>query len=238
MTTPELTTYDPFDTDTLDEGRWQWLETTSRCVEPTAKTLVGGGTLEVSVQRFERAHDEVQIGDNPKHVMISTQGFALEPGTVATFSVDMAADNINGNPLDYRDGFASFNVLDMVSGTVWDHICTGLRAFAIHEKLFIPGVTTREESFTWVAEAPLHFQLQPGRLHTYTVEVDTVARQVRWYVDGQQVFEARDQEMPAEVRIGWGLITLHPIRNGRSTSLRDQGMVGRWSRFRYGSRPA
>jgi hypothetical protein len=39
--------------------------------------------------------------------------------------------------------------------------------------------------------------------------------------------------IPRELRLGMGLMTLLPIEDGRSVSLRGQGMVGRWRNFTY-----
>jgi hypothetical protein len=39
--------------------------------------------------------------------------------------------------------------------------------------------------------------------------------------------------MPKAVKLGFGLFTLHPILNGKSCSLRGQGMLGRWRNFKF-----
>jgi hypothetical protein len=79
--------YDDFTGPGLDMSRWFHLEyppgpdgTSWRCAEPAARTEVGNGTLAVHVERFERAHDHVQIMDNPKHLLLSTESFAVPGG--------------------------------------------------------------------------------------------------------------------------------------------------------------
>ncbi|MFE5854637.1 hypothetical protein ACFQ61_15675 [Streptomyces sp. NPDC056500] len=49
---------------------------------------------------------------------------------------------------------------------------------------------------------------------------------VSWYIDDRLTYEARDTEVPPTLRIGMGLFTLHPLHDGRSVSLRGQGMAG------------
>jgi hypothetical protein len=145
--------YDEFTGPDLDMSRWVHLEypaapggTSWRCAEPTARTEVGNGTLAVHVERFERAHDHVQIMDNPKHLLLSTESFAVPPIGCVSFSIAMAARGINAAPRDYRDGFASMNVLDMASGWVFDLCLNSDTILAIYERLPMPGV---ERPFTY-----------------------------------------------------------------------------------------
>jgi hypothetical protein len=247
LTGSRTTTSEIYDTLTdggLDASKWTHLTMDVgngeivRCEEPSARTTVQDGYIEVRVPEFERHHHTIQLGDCPKHLLFSTRTFPLEPGTVATFGVEMTASSINGNPLDCRDGFASFNVFDPGSGSVWDHAITGLRHFSISEQLTFPESGPPVVGFSHVVEAPLMFQPRPQVMHQYTIEIDTTAGRVQWFADDQQVFEVRDQQVPAEVLIGFGLITLHPIRDGRTTSLRGQGMAGRWRRFEYATHGA
>jgi hypothetical protein len=65
--------------------------TSWRCEEPSARTEVGGGTLAIHVDRFERAHDQVQIMDNPKHLLLSTESFTVPAEGCTAVSMEMAA---------------------------------------------------------------------------------------------------------------------------------------------------
>jgi hypothetical protein len=51
-------------------------------------------------------------------------------------------------------------------------------------------------------------------------------------VDGHTVYEAPGTLIPEHARIGFGIWTMLPIRNGRSRSLDGQGLNARWRRFR------
>jgi len=46
------------------------------------------------------------------------------------------------------------------------------------------------------------------------------------------VYEAHGTLIPERARIGFGIYTQLPIRDGRSRSLDGQGMNARWRRFR------
>lgn len=201
------------------------------CEEPSAAATVRDGIVEIGVERFERSHDAVQILDNPKHLLVSPTPFDIPPDRPVTFSAQMGAETVGGNPHDFRDGFAAFNVLDMSSGLVLDHAATSARTWAILERLLIPGMVPADEAFTWMVEAPLAVTApQPRHLRTYAVTIDPVARAATWTVDETVVFHAPELPLvPQAVHLGVGLITLHPLDAHGSTSLRDQGMRGLWA---------
>lgn len=108
-----------------------------RFEEPSAELKSDGREITLNVPRFERSDGRLQLFDNSKHLMVSTSSFELRPDSVSRFSVEMAAENIGGNADDYRNGFAAFNVADLVSAWVWDHALTSRRTWAIHERLQI-----------------------------------------------------------------------------------------------------
>jgi hypothetical protein len=134
----------------------------------------------------------------------------------------MAAKGINAATRDYRDGFASMNVLDMASGWVFDLCVTSDTILAIYERLPVPGV---QRPFTYVVENPLvGVEVPPGRMHRFEVTLDAARGAAEWWVDGQLVYHAWGVEIPDRVNVGMGLITLHPIVEGRSRSVRGQGL--------------
>ncbi|WP_160174438.1 DUF6081 family protein [Archangium violaceum] len=44
--------------------------------------------------------------------------------------------------------------------------------------------------------------------------------------------------IPERVQLGFGLFTLHPIHEGRSRSLKGQGLKASWGRFEISASPA
>lgn len=229
-TTSTSSTYDDFTNPELDVSRWFFLEyppgpdgTSWRCEEPGARTETGEGRLTIQVQKFERANAHVQIMDNPKHLLLSTEPFAVPSTGRTTFSMDMAATSINAAPRDYRDGFASMNVLDLSAGWVFDLCATSDTVFSIYERLPVPGV---ERPFTYIVEAPLAgIEIAPGLSHHYQVTLDASRSAAEWRVDGRLVYQALGIEIPSQVNIGLGMITLHPISGAKSQSLRGQGLT-------------
>ncbi|WP_406274815.1 DUF6081 family protein [Nocardia sp. NBC_00881] len=230
-------TYDELNGPDLRNDRWRFLEVPLgegqawSYADPSARTDIEDGTVSVRIDAFTRSHSDVQILDNPKHLLVSVQEFDLNGGP-RTFAVEMAAENIGSTGEDYRDGFAAFNVLDMGSAQVFDLIATSKHAYAIHERLFVPGVVPKEQAFTHIVHAPLAgIDIKPAEFHHYAVTIDRDASTVGWSVDATPVYTAHVLNLPEKVQIGFGIITLHPIRDGQSTSLRGQGLHGLWRKF-------
>lgn len=223
----------------LDNGAWQVLELelpgfgTARFEERAAELSADHGYIRLHVESFERSDGRLQLLDNPKHLMVSTASFDVPENASVSFSVEMAAANINGNPDDYRDGFAAFNVMDLETAWVWDHAITSTRAWAVHERLQIPGVVSVEDSLYRVVEDVYHMPAIVGsEFHEFRIELDSREACSRWYVDGRQTYQAASPALPAKVRIGFGLVTLRQIRNGRSESAHGQGMTATFRNFR------
>ncbi len=235
-----LQTYENFSSDVLDTNKWFLLEVplgegeSRRYEEPHARVTIKDSVLEVDIARFETFHDQVQMFDSGKQAYFSTKSFPLPAQGEATFSAEMAVTNHGGNPDDVRDAFASFNVVDLASGAVFDAIATSRRLYALHERLKVPGVNA-ESVFTHIVEAPLvGLSTEPGEFHEYMITLDRTQRRVRWSIDGSRVYTLDNLEVfPSDVQIGFGIFTLHPIRNGQSTARHGQGMQGRWRNFRY-----
>ncbi|GAC00905.1 hypothetical protein GONAM_20_00480 [Gordonia namibiensis NBRC 108229] len=233
-TTEEITSapYDDFTGTELDTDKWMFLEypmpdgSTHVCAEPNAEVVVGDGTFSIRIEQFENHDHVVQIIDNPKHLVFTTEAFDVPETGEIRFSVTMAAEGLNATAYDYRDGFAAFNVLDLQGGWVFDLAATSDRIFAIHERLPFPGVVT---PFTHCIDAPLSgLTVEPGAEHRYSVTLDREARSVVWEVDGKGVYWVDDAEVPGQVQVGFGVFTLHPVQDSGSVSLRGQGLAARW----------
>jgi Family of unknown function (DUF6081) len=200
-----------------------------RYEEPEAKTTWSNGTLEIWIGKFTRSHDLVQNFDNGKHLLLAPEPIEIPALMPSRFSIEMAAENLGGNPLDYRDGFLTFNVLDLDQALALDAFATGQRLYSFYERLFIPGITTEAEAFTRVVDTPLFgVRTRPGEFHRFEIEVEPQARRARWFIDDVAVFTAADLPVvPRRITLALGLLTLHSLE-GHSVSLRGQGMIGRW----------
>ena len=62
--------------------------------------------------------------------------------------------------------------------------------------------------------------------------LDPTTSTVVWRVAGRTVYETAEPHLPERVRIGLGIFTMLPIRNGRSRSLHGQGISARYRRVR------
>ncbi|WP_283136820.1 DUF6081 family protein [Rhizohabitans arisaemae] len=227
-------TYDHFSGPDLDTAKWMYLEYPMpegppwRCADPGAVTAIADGALTVDIDEFRLRHDTVQIMDNPKYLLLSTEEFALGEGRRVTFTVDMAVTSKGGDPRDYRDGVAAFNVVDMESGWVFDVAANSDHVWAIHEMLPVPTAAARP--FTRMVEDPFaNLPPGPGRTRRCQVTIDTSAGSVAWLADGAVINEVTGIRLPGVVRLGLGVFTLHSVAGGASRSIRGQGISVTWS---------
>jgi hypothetical protein len=235
----DFVTYDEFVGPDLDAALWS----PARLPLPTggdhlpldsnAELAVGEGEVRVSIPRFSMAHDSFQPADSAKYLIFSTRQFDLLPDRPATFAVDFAVANIAGNPADYRQGLAAFHVFDFeVSKRVFAVCGTSTRVLALHEQL---GAWGADEPFYHVVESPYEdFDDDFTRRRDCAITLDRNSSTASWRVHGKKVYEATGTFVPERVRIGFGVWTMLPIRDGRSRSLAGQGMAARWGRFRVG----
>jgi Family of unknown function (DUF6081) len=232
-------TYDELTGPDLDAGRW----TPARLplptggehipLDPSAQLSVGGGEVRVAIPRFSLSHDAFQAADSPKYLVFGTGQFDLQPDRPATFAVDVAVENVGGDPADYRLGMAAFHVFDLeVTKRVFAVCGTSTRVLALHEQLGLGGGGAGEP-FYHVVESPYEdFDDDFTRLRTCEITLDRGRSTAAWRVDGHTVYEAHGTVIPERVRIGFGIWTMLPIREGRSRSLHGQGMNARWRGFR------
>jgi hypothetical protein len=200
-------------------------------VDPNADVAVADGELRVKIAQFSLSHDTFQAADSPKYLTYSTGEFDLPPDRPATFAVDLAVENIGGEPGDYRQGMAAFHVFDLaVTQRVFAVCGTSTRVVALHEQLGFGG----GETFYHVIESPYEdFGDDFTRLRLCEVTLDRGRSTAAWRVDGHTVYEAHGTLIPERARIGFGIWTMLPIRDGRGRSLNGQGLQARWRRPRY-----
>ena len=235
----DFVTYDELTGPDLDAARWSParlpLPTGGEQIplDPNAELAVGEGEVRVTIPRFSLSHDRFQSADSPKYLTFSTAQFELPPDRPATFAVDLAVKNIGGEPGDYRTGMAAFHVFDLaVTKRVFAACGTSTRVFALHEQLGLGGGGAGEP-FYHVVESPYEdFDDDFTRLRACEITLDRNRSTAAWRVDGHRVYEAHGTVIPEHARIGFGIWTMQPIRDGRSRSLIGQGMNARWRRFR------
>jgi Family of unknown function (DUF6081) len=199
--------------------------------DPNAELAVGEGEVRVTVPRFSLSHDRLQSVDSAKYLTSSTRQFELPPDRPATFAVDLAVENIGGEPGDYRRGMAAFQVFDLeVSKRVFSVCGTSTRVLALDEQL---GAWGAGEPFIHMVESPYEdFDDDFTRLRACEITLDRSRSTAAWRVDGRTVYQTHGTFIPERLGIGFGIWTMLPIRDGRSRSLDGQGMNARWRRFR------
>jgi hypothetical protein len=234
----DFATYDDLEGPDLDAALWSParlpLPTGEHIpVDRNAELSVGEGELRVTIPRFSLSDDKFQSADSPKYLTFSTREFELPPDRPARFAVDLAVENIGGDPSDYRRGMAAFHVFDFdVTKRVFAACGTSTRVLALHEQLGLGGGGAGEPFYV-VAESPYEdFDDDFTRLRECEVTLDRSSSTATWRVDGHKVYEALGTVIPERVRIGLGIWTMLPIRDGRSQSLEGQGLSARWRRFR------
>ncbi len=201
-------------------------------LDPNAELAVVDGEVRVTIPRFSLSHDSFQAVDSPKYLVFSTREFELPRDRAATFAVDLAVENIGGDPADYRRGMAAFHVFDLTVQRVFAVVGTSTRVLAMHEQLGLGGGGA-SDPFYHVVESPYEdFDDDFTRLRACEITLDRSGSTAAWRVDGRTVYEAHGTLVPERVRIGFGNWTMLPIRDGRSRSLEGQGLNARWRRFR------
>ena len=231
-------TYDQLRGPELDAARWSParlpLPTGGEHIplDPDAELAVGEGEVRVTIPRFSLSSDTFQAVDSAKYLIFSTGQFELPPDRPATFVVDLGVTNIGGEPGDYRRGMAAFQVFDEVSMRAFSVIGTSTRVFALDEQLGL-GSGGAGEPFIYVVESPYEdFDDDFTRLRGCEVTLDRSSSAAAWRVDCRTVYQTHGTLVPGRVRIGFGIWTMLPIRDGRSRSLDGQGLTARWRRFR------
>jgi hypothetical protein len=231
----DFVTYDELGGPELDPSRWRPLRLPLPTggehipLDPNAELAVGEGEVRVTIPRFSIVH-------SAKYLIVSTGLFELPPDRPATFAVDMAVENIGGEPADYRRGMAAFHVFDpVVSKRVFAVVGTSTRAFAMHEQ--VAPADGASELFYHVVESPYEdFDDDLTRLRGGEITLDRGTSTAVWRIDGHKVYEARTL-IPERALIGFGVWTMLPERDGRAAE--GQGVDARWRRFRVrGARQA
>jgi Family of unknown function (DUF6081) len=231
-------TYDDLMGPDLDAARWGPMHLPLPTggehipLDPNTELAIGKGEVRVTIPRFSVSHDTFQSVDSVKYLTLSTREFALSPDRPATFAADLAVENIGGVPTDSRRGIATFQVAELeVSKRVFSVCGTSTRVFAMHEHLPLRGGGPGE-LFVHVVESPYEdFDDDFTRFRACEITLDRSSSTAAWHVDGRKVYETQSL-IPERARIGFGIYTQLPIRDGRSRSLEGQGMSARWRRFR------
>jgi hypothetical protein len=230
-------TYDELKGPDLEVARWRParlpLPTGGEHIplDPNAELAVGEGEVRVTIPHFSLSHDRFQAADSAKYLVLSTRQFELPPDRAATFAADLAVTNVGGEPGDYRRAMAAFQVFDLeVSQRVFSVCGTSTRVFALDEQL---SAGEAGEPFIYMVESPYEdFDDDFTRLRECEITLDQRRSTAAWHVDGHTVYQTRGTFIPERVGIGFGIWTMLPIRDGRSRSLNEQGMIARWRRFR------
>jgi hypothetical protein len=229
--------YDELGGPDLDPGLWSPLHLPRPTggvhipLDPAAEVAVGDSELRVTIPRFSLSHDTWQSADSAKYLMASTGEFELPPEGSATFAVDLAIENLGGDPGDYRRGMAAFHVFAPEGSRPVFAVCgTSTRVLAMHEQL---APWESAEPFNHVVESPYQdFDDDFTRLRECAVTLDRGASTATWRVDGRTVYRAPGVVIPERVRLGIGIWTMLSPRGGRSRSLEGQGISTRWRSFR------
>jgi Family of unknown function (DUF6081) len=218
------------------DGFWEYRE-------PGALVLVQNGTLRVAAVPLTRENGDVQILDNAKHMYFSRERFEVPDGGEVSVELDIRAQVVDGTPEDLYDGFVSINLLDFSTGLALDFFVCNEKYATVYARLPFPGVTLGEgapgkpNAFALFKEQSL-----PGgqrERHRYKMTYSKANDTVAWYVNGELVNEESGVPVKMDGFVcALGLMTEKDIRDGKSTSLHGQGIVGEWSPLTITTTPA
>jgi hypothetical protein len=209
------------------DGFWEYRE-------PNALVLVQNGRLRVTAVPLTRSNDSVQILDNAKHMYFSRERFAVPAGGEISVETEISARVFNGTPDDLYDGFVSLNLLDFTTGLALDFFVSNEKFATVYARLPFPGVALddaqagRPKAFALFKELPLPDG--PQRPHRYKMTYSHAEDTVSWHVNGELV--NRETDLPVKMDgflCALGIMTEKDIRDGKSTSLHGQGVIGEWT---------
>jgi len=204
--------------------------------EPNAVVIVQDGRLRVAAAPYTRQHDSVQILDNAKHMYFSTRTFeAPEQGSMRV-DWEMAARVVDAVPGDLYDGFVSFHLLDLGTGTALDIFASNEVVATVYARLPFPGAPVPQP-----AAGPRYFSLfdelrdrtQPGELHRYAIVYDRAGAALAFEMDGDEIGRYEDVLPIGPCLLALGLMTEKDIDPAKgSTSCHGQGAIGTWGGIR------
>ena len=230
-------TYDELRGPDLDAARWSParlpLPTGDEHVplDPNAELAVGEGEVRVTIPRFSLSHDTVPGRRQPQVPHLLDAPVPAAAGSARDLRRRPRGREHRRGPGGLPSGHGRLpRVRPRVSKRVFAVIGTSTRVFALHEQLGLGGAG---EPFYHVVESPYEdFDDDFTRLRACEITLDRSRSTAAWRVDGHTVYETHGTLIPERVRIGFGIWTMLPIRDGRSRSLDGQGMNARWRRFR------
>jgi hypothetical protein len=209
------------------DGFWEYRE-------PNALVLVQNGRLRVTAVPLTRSHDGVQILDNAKHMYFSRERFAVPDDGDISVETEITARVMNGVADDLYDGFVSLNLLDFATGLAIDFFVCNEKFATVYARLPFPGVAIEGDGagkpkvFALFKELPL--PQGPQQQHHYRITYSKADDTLSWYVNNELV--NRETGVPVKMDgfiCALGLMTEKDIRDGKSTSLHGQGLIGEWA---------
>ena len=204
--------------------------------EPDAVVIVQDGRLRVAAAPYTRQHDSLQILDNAKHMYFSTRGFEAPENGSLRVEWEMAAQIIAGNTGDLYDGFVSFHLMDLASGTAVDIFAGNETVASVHARLPFPGASAPP-----AGRGPRYFSLfrehrdvtRPGELHRYAMSYDRAGATLEFSMDGELLDRRHDVGPIGSCLIALGLMTEKDIDPAKgSRSCHGQGAIGTWGGIR------
>lgn len=204
--------------------------------EPDAVVIVQDGRLRVAAVPYTRQNDTLQILDNAKHMYFSTRTFEAPEGGSLSVEWEMAAQIVGGKPGDLYDGFVSFHLMDLSTGTALDIFAGNEVVATVVARLPFPGANVPKP-----AQGPRFYSLfdehrdvtEPGQMHRYRMTYDRGAGTLEFEMDGEPIGRQEGVEGIGPCLIALGLMTEKDIAPGKgSQSCHGQGAIGTWGNIR------
>jgi hypothetical protein len=198
--------------------------------DDNAKITVAAGTVTTVINPFSKSHNTVQFLDNEKFIYLSTRKFALPRGRIVHFDVEMAAEVIGGDPLDFFNAYVTFSVDDIDHGLIFNVASNGHQLRALYEDL--PGAG--RAPFCYFIEHPnVAPPLAPSQYVRCRISFGPERQRVRYFAEDVLLFEILQLPRPArDIQIGMGIFTDIKLGPDGSRSNRGQGAIGKWRGFR------
>jgi hypothetical protein len=225
--------YDDFTGAELSPTRWTILQakgpdgTLYPYLDRNATVRTGDGAMELSIMPFTRFHDSDPLQNNAKQMYRSVERIPAPATGSLIVEADMAVRTFGQIPFDLVDAFATVNLFDLATGVVLDVAATNDCVYALVERLYIPGVTRKDEHY--IHRTVLDVPTSPGQSHRYAIRYEPQTSLATWYVDGQRLYWATIGVPVEAFHLGMALFSARDLtRYSRAEREHGQGATARW----------
>lgn len=238
---PDTVDYDDFTTPTLDPLRWE-VGAVGRngprphvFADPNLELTQDTGELTLRLEPFTRFVDKIQALSDPKQLFVSTSRFAPQPGKTLRFETAMSVTTDGARAMDPYDALGMTGFVDLLTGNVMGFAASNDAVYAVHQRVFIPGVTREEEEFSH--RVALDVEQAAMRFQNLAVSYSVANGELIWEVEERTVYRTVAATPMEGLHLGMGLYSATSLNRPLADRAHGQGVTATWRPWRVSSVP-